>query len=161
MAHLGARAFLEISGEIVQTTAFVLLKYFVPDYRPSFFRLTEGGDEEKRQKLLKRQSCFESVRQYDFCKIPGEPVAYWISDKELAIFGSYSSVGHRAAIRAGMATGDNDKHIRLWHEISVAKLSTDAESAKELWEDTQKKWIPFNKGGEGKKWYGNLDYVIN
>jgi len=161
MAHLGARAFPEISGEVVQTTAFVLLKYFSSDYLPSFFRLIEGDDEAKREKLLSRQSRFESIRQEDFRKIPGEPVAYWVSDKELAIFENYPSVGSHSAIRAGMATGDNDKHIRLWHEINISKFSFNTESAEALWTNTQTKWIPFNKGGEAKKWYGNLDYVIN
>jgi hypothetical protein len=161
MAHLGARAFPEISGEIVQTTAFVLLKYFSSDYLPSFFRLIEGADEAKREKLLSRQLRFESIRQEDFRKIPGEPVAYWVSDKELAIFENYPSVGSHSAIRAGMATGDNDRHIRLWHEINISKFCSNSESAEVLWTNIQTKWIPFNKGGEAKKWYGNLDYVIN
>jgi type II restriction/modification system DNA methylase subunit YeeA len=161
MAHLGARAFPEISGEIVQTTAFVLLNYCSSVYLPSFFRLIEGGDEAKRKKLLLRQSKFESIRQEDFRKIPGEPVAYWVSDKELAIFEGHPSVGRHSAIRAGMATGNNDRHIRLWHEINLRNFSANSESAEELWKNSQKKWIPFNKGGEAKKWYGNLDYVIN
>ena len=161
MAHLGARAFPEISGEVVQTTAFVLLKYFASEYKPSFFRLIYGNDEDKRLKILNGEARLDSCRQADFRKIPGEPVAYWVTNKELDIFESFPSIGSRAAIRAGMATGNNDRHIRLWYEIDISKLSTMSESAEMLWADTKFKWIPFNKGGEAKKWYGNLDYVIN
>lgn len=161
MAHLGARAFGQISGEVVQTTAFVLAKKPVSTYRPTFFRLIEGNEEVKRLALLNKENVYNRTVQDDFKKIPGSPVAYWVNSINYKIFSDHSPIGNVSSIRAGMATGDNERHIRLWYEIQYSKFSANSESAKKLWNSSTRKWVPFNKGGEFRKWIGNLDYVIN
>ena len=97
----------------------------------------------------------------DFKKIPGSPIAYWVSERVRQIFDEFPAIGSVANIRAGMATGDNDKHVRLWHEVRRGNLKFDAENAGVVWADRNYKWVPFNKGGAVRKWYGNEDYVLN
>lgn len=160
MAHLGARAFPEISGEVVQTTAFVMQGQHINGFKPVFFRLVDTGQDQKETELRSGLNRFDSTIQDDFKKIPGSPIAYWVSDKVINIFETHLKVADICNIKAGMATGNNDIHIRLWHEISIKFAVFDAENKEVVWQEN-KKWIPFNKGGEFKKWYGNLDYLIN
>ncbi|MER3279454.1 BREX-1 system adenine-specific DNA-methyltransferase PglX [Salmonella enterica] len=147
MAHLGARAFGQISGEVVQTTAWVINNNLVETYQPVFFRLIEGIEEQKKTALLERKNQFDSVVQHDFRKIPGAPIAYWISDSERNAFATNSAIGHCAYSSNGIQTGDNDLFVRLWSEVSNDKIN--------------KKWFTYVKGGNYRKWYGNLEYVVN
>ncbi|RLJ22004.1 BREX-1 system adenine-specific DNA-methyltransferase PglX [bacterium endosymbiont of Escarpia laminata] len=160
MAHLGARAFGSISGEVVQTTAFVLNNRSLPGYRPVFFRLLDGGENEKRVALTNGGPRFDTTAQDEFKKIPGGPVAYWISDRIRGCFDSELFVGGLAPVKQGLATSDNARFIRYWSEIDHNSLQIKAETL----DDTigyDKKWYPHNKGGEYRKWFGNQDYVVN
>ena len=160
MAHLGARAFGQISGEVVQTTAFVLAKKPISTYRPTFFRLIEGNEEQKQSALLSGQHRFDATVQEDFKKIPGSPVAYWVSDKIRNIFTDSPALGTVSDARQGLATADNDRFLRLWHEIEINHVGfgiANRDKAKQ----SAKKWFPYNKGGSFRKWYGNQDFVLN
>ena len=86
MAHLGARAFGSISGEVVQTTACVLQNRSPKGYKPVFFRLLEGGESEKRTALANGEKRFDTTAQDEFKKIPGSPVAYWVSERVRKVF---------------------------------------------------------------------------
>lgn len=157
MAHLGARAFSEISGEIVQTTAFILQgKHFI-DYKPSFFRLVDGQEKEKEAALLAGENRFDTTVQDDFKKLPGSPIAYWVSDKIRSAFFKNHKLSEYADFKQGLATCNNDLFVRSWHEVSFlnSSLVFDTGSAK------SKKWFPFIKGGENRKWYGNYDLLVN
>ncbi len=160
MAHLGARAFGQISGEVVQTTAFVLAKKHITYYQPTFFRLIEGNEEVKRQALLNKENVYDQTLQDDFNKIPGSPIAYWVSDKIISIFEKSKKLGDISEPRQGMATSDNDRFLRYWSEVNISKVGfwyANRESAK----DSKLKWFPYNKGGAFKKWYGNNEFVVN
>ena len=110
MAHLGARAFEEIGGEVVQTTSFVFLKKHVNAYKGVYQRLIEEKSEyRKKERFLKKTNCFYSV-QSDFLKIPGRPVAYWVSDKLIGKF-KYKSLAEYAETRRGLQTG-NSPHLK-------------------------------------------------
>lgn len=159
MAHLGARAFGQISGEVVQTTAFILAKKPIPTYRPTFFRLIEGNEEQKQSALLSGQNRFDTTVQEDFKKISGSPVAYWVSDKVRSIFTNSPVLSEVADARQGMATGDNDRFLRLWHEINHNLIGFSKDSRSHA-QQSGKKWFPYNKGGEFRKWYGNQNFVI-
>lgn len=95
-----------------------------------------------------------------FKAIPGSPIAYWASDKIRTIFKESPQIGDFAAPRQGLATADNDRFLRCWYEVALERIGfdlPDGESAKL----SGKRWFPYNKGGEFRKWYGNQDYVVN
>ncbi|WP_233162063.1 BREX-1 system adenine-specific DNA-methyltransferase PglX, partial [Enterobacter hormaechei] len=107
MAHLGARAFSQISGEVVQTTAWVIQKEHIKQYQPSFYRLVEGNEQEKQDALLNRENEFSATVQEDFEKIAGNPIAYWVSKELRYTFGKFNSFSHFSDTRIGLITGDN------------------------------------------------------
>lgn len=96
----------------------------------------------------------------DFKKIPGSPIAYWVSDNIRSIFENAEQLGNLVEPRQGMATTDNNQFLRLWHETSSSKIKFDATTAEEA-VHSQKTWFPYNKGGGFRKWFGNNDYVVN
>ncbi|WP_407208498.1 BREX-1 system adenine-specific DNA-methyltransferase PglX [Citrobacter freundii] len=159
MAHLGARAFGQISGEVVQTTAWVINNYRTDSYQPVFFRLIEGNEEQKQNALLARENCFDNTEQNDFRKIPGAPIAYWISENERDCFVDGELLSTVAPAKLGMRTGDNAKWLRLWHEVSHCITNFNAHNSEDAIASNQK-WFPYNKGGEFRRWYGNNEYVI-
>ena len=102
---------------------------------------------------------FFRVSAKNLKKIPGSPIAYWLSERLLATF-EYPKIGDRGTTRNGMTTGDNNRFLRYWFEVNIKKTSFNAHDAKTAL-SSQKKWFPYNKGGECRRWYGNFDYVIN
>ena len=159
MAHLGARAFSEISGEVVQTTAFVLHGQHFSGFKPAFFRLVEEQESEKEIALRTSKNRFDATVQDDFKKIPGNPVAYWASSRTIQAFNN-KKVSDVAETRLGMATADNNRFLRFWFEVSEGKLGLNIATRTEAIE-SKKKWFQYQKGGEFRKWYGNLEYVVN
>ena len=130
------------------------------------FRLSDfkGGMEVQKQKVLEAladKSCgyYYETDQTNFSKIPGSPIAYWLSKKLLTAF-SEDTIGDVAKPRQGLATGDNNRFLRLWHEIEITKFNSNCTS-RENAAESKKKWFPCNKGGAFRKWYGNNDYVVN
>ena len=160
MAHLGARAFGSISGEVVQTTACVLQNRSPQGYKPVFFRLLDGGETEKQTALANGKKRFDTTAQDEFKKIPGSPVAYWVSERMRQVFEEGTRLGKLVDAKQGLATADNDQFLRRWHEVDHGKCSYGSES-RDAAAQSGKKWFPYNKGGEFRKWYGNQDYLVN
>ena len=160
MAHLGARAFGSISGEVVQTTMFVVRNLVPHGYKPAFFRLLDGGEEQKRTALGNGEKRFDTTAQDEFKKIPGSPVAYWVGAGISSVFASELRIGDTEKARLGIRTGDNDRFLRLWFEISDLDMKTGCQSASSA-RASGMKWFPYNKGGEFRKWFGNLTSVVN
>lgn len=161
MAHLGSRAFEEIGGEVVQTTTYVTKKYKLPKYKGKFVKLTESPNAKlKEEKYLECNSeNIYTCKQNGFHSIPGSPIAYWASDKILNLFLN-EKIENKVLFRQGMATSDNNRFLRYWSEVDINRLNfnaIDLESAK----ISQKKWFPYNKGGSFRKWYGNIEYIVN
>lgn len=132
----------------------------------NFIRLEgfKGDMEVQKQKVLEAladKSCgyYYETDQTNFSKIPGSPIAYWLSKKLLTAF-SEDTIGDVAKPRQGLATGDNNRFLRLWHEIEITKFNSNCTS-RENAAESKKKWFPCNKGGAFRKWYGNNDYVVN
>lgn len=159
-AHLGARAFGSISGEVVQTTACVLQNRSLQGYKPVFIRLLDGGEEEKRAALANGEKRFATTTQDELKKIPGSPIAYWLSDRMRHAFEAGVGLGKSVAIKSGMSTTDNERFLRMWWEIDRLTFSTTC-STLESASESLSKWFPFKKGGEYRKWYGNDGYVLN
>lgn len=159
MAHLGARAFDEIGGEVVQTTAFVDCGRRVADFEGTYARLVDTVGEHEKEKLFLSGEKRYTAKQENFSKIPGSPVAYWVSENVFKCFESNKKLDEVCFPRQGLATGDNDRFLRLWHEIQNEDISFDSTSLK-LFFESGKKYIPHNKGGAFRKWFGNMEYVI-
>ena len=160
LAHFGSRAFGQISGEVVQTCAWIISNYSSPHYKPTFFRLVEGDEERKRINLKARKCCYESVSQIEFKKIPCSPIAYWSSDNFRACFEKYRPVSDFAVPKQGISTCNNERFLRYWYEVDFNKIGFGFESNEDA-ESSGKKWFPYNKGGSYRKWYGNNEYVLN
>lgn len=159
MAHLGARAFDEIGGEVVQTTAFVERKAHMNGYKGTYARLVGiVGENEKRDAFLSHQNLYVSCAD-NFSKIPGIPVAYWVSENFIKSF-QYTTIEDFGFAGIGMRTGDNERFLRFWHEVDKNNIIIGCKSAEEQIA-SNKKWVPYNKGGEFRRWYGNNDYVVN
>ena len=160
MAHLGARAFEEIGGEVVQTTSFVVRKSHIADYKGEYCRLIEPTSQQGKEDMFLAGENRYAADQTNFSKIPGSPVAYWVSQHAFDICTGSQVFEDFATTRAGMITGNNNMFIRLWHEVSWGKVGILLRSRSEAI-SSKKKWFPYNKGGEYRKWYGNNDYVVN
>ncbi|EHO53372.1 hypothetical protein HMPREF9099_00898 [Lachnospiraceae bacterium oral taxon 082 str. F0431] len=160
MAHLGARAFEEIGGEVVQVTAFVRCIEHIKDYRGTYCRLIEPTSQQGKEKMfLDGENRYVTV-QDNFKKIPGEPVAYWSSYNLIDKFILGYKLSDLCETRKGLATSDNNRFLRLWYEPIFSKVGFSLLDNRETIESAFK-WFPINKGGEYHRWYGNKEYVIN
>lgn len=158
MAHLGARAFEDIGGEVVQTTAFVFDNANIKNYQSNFKRLVDYNSQDaKEEEYLKDDNLYTSSAA-NFSKIPGSPIAYWVSDNFVNNF-SEKCINDKFLPKFGMSTGDGNRFIRMWHEVMINKIDITLTSIKEA----SKKnvlWVPLDKGGSYRKWYGNNNYVV-
>lgn len=159
MAHLGARAFEEIGGEVVQTTSFVIRKSHIADYKGEYCRLIEPTSQQGKEDMFLSGENRYAADQSNFSQIPGSPVAYWASQNILNAFGN-KTLGMIANPKVGLQTGENNRFTRLWYEILFDNFKVDAHSGIDAL-NSKKKWFPYNKGGDFRKWYGNNDYVVN
>ena len=160
MAHLGARGFDEISGEVVQTVAFSLRKSSLGgNYIGQYSRLIKGECEaEKEQDYCSKENLFYN-KSNNFKKIPQLLIAYWVSEKTINCFGG-ETLAAVFTTREGMATADNDRFLRLWHEVSFCRITIGCLSSADGL-SKKIKWVPYNKGGTARDWYGNNDYVVD
>ena len=157
MAHLGARAFEEISGEVVQTTTFVILKNYIKNFVTKFCRLVDYGSQDlKESAFLSNKGQIEAKVQV-LSSLPGGALAYWISPNMVRLFGMTPS-DDVITLREGIHTGKNEDFLRTWTEVDYTQFVPDASSYDEL--DERGVWVPYNKGGSYRKWYGNNDLVI-
>lgn len=160
MAHLGARAFEEIGGEVVQTTAFVLSKCNTAYFEAVYVRLVDYNSQQAKEEAYLAGGDRHTAKKENFEKIPGCPVAYWVSEEAVGIFDNYPIFDNIVTTRAGMITGNNDIFIRLWHEISRTKMLVECDNRDKAI-DSKMKWFPYSKGGAFRRWYGNNEYVVD
>lgn len=166
MIHLGTRAFDSIGGEVVSTAAFVLTSQCTDRINSDFLRLVDGRSEsEKNQALLsvtsgRNPSIHYRVNVEEFSKIAGSPVVYWIPENVRELFVKKESLGELVDAGNGLQTNDNQLYLRYWHEVAYDSLGLGVHSKEEALE-SQRKWFPYNKGGQYKKWFGNEEYVVN
>lgn len=175
LLHLGARTFDELSGEVVQSTAFTISKSLHSNSVSSsskqlqhrdktkvgtYFRLVDGKNCADKERLyleaLKERTngvYFSDVKQEDFEDIPGSPIAYWVTKKQFEIFANNSTLSNGLTTREGMAPADNARFLKLWHEVDINKSTLNNYNGT--------KWFPYIKGGEYRKWSGNFEYLVN
>lgn len=159
MAHLGSKAFDEIGGEVVQTATFVLRKNIIEGYKGVYSRLIDFSKSSlKKEQFLKKNFLF-IINKEKFKKIPGMPIAYWVSDKTYKIYDEciyFSEIAHGFQ---GMITGDNNYFLRKWYEISNQNLMIGYSHINEA-KNKINTWVPYKKGGGHRKWFGNNKYVL-
>ncbi|MCF0231525.1 MAG: Eco57I restriction-modification methylase domain-containing protein, partial [Enterococcus sp.] len=159
MAHLGARTFAAIGGEVVQTVATVI-QNSKSDTQGSYIRLVDYGDEKSKSSHLIEAiqnpdfGWFYRANSQDFKIIPGSPIAYWACEAVLDAFKNGEQLSDISKPKQGLITGMNDKFVRMWWEVNSNNTSFDSESNEEAVK-SKCKWFPNNKGGEFRKWYGN------
>ena len=158
MAHLGARAFEEIGGEVVQTTSFVIRKSHIADYRGEYCRLIEPTTQQGKEDMFLAGENRYAADQSNFSKIPGSPVAYWASHSLISVFANSHPVSDVSKGKSGQNTGDNNRFLRLWNEVNCSDIGF---CLPDGYDGIAYKWIPYNKGGEYRRWYGNYNYVVN
>lgn len=158
LVHLGTRAFEEIGGEVVQTVTWNM-KNKSSTAKGKYARLVNYNNADWKEKEFFKEKNRYSSNQKDFEKIPGSPIAYWVSDKVKEIFEKGIALEKFAEVRKGMDTGNNEIFMRGWTEINLINLGIGLNNGEET-KLYDKKWVPYNKGGEYRKWYGNHEYVL-
>ena len=148
MAHLGARAFDEIGGEVVQTTSFVMRNSHIAEYKGTYCRLIEPTTQQGKEDMFLAAENRYIAQQSNFSKIPGSPVAYWVSESFFRAFDN-QKIGDYAISDGQTKTGNNDKYLRLLWEVERNRIGK------------TRKWVIHAKGGAFRRWYGNIDTVID
>ena len=164
MSHLGTRAFGAIGGEVVSTAATVFANA-KNEVKGAYFRLVDMGSEEEKQagllEALANPDCgwFYRADASSFEAIPGSPIAYWASNPILKMFSQTSIAKQYATFKHGMSTGKNDAVLRFWAEVGFARIEFGCKSHDALYA-SGKRFVPYNKGGEFRRWWGNQAFVL-
>lgn len=165
MLHLGPRTFDELSGEVVQNTAFVLSKHQPTEQGGVYYRLIEGKNcADKEQLFLSyihgneddNRIFYPNVEQKNFEKIPGYPIGYWLSTNSIDNF-DLPNIGENSYSSPGIRTGKDSIFIRDWTEVSFNSILFNGTNVQSLNENI---WFPITRGGERRNWYGNLNSII-
>ncbi len=150
MAHLGARAFDEIGGEVVQTTAFVSYGRQIADFKGTYVRLVDIIGEWQKEAEYRSGNHRYTAKQENFSKIPGSPVAYWVSENFVRAFERGISIDSISDFTGSQhITANNDKYLRFHWEVNHYKIGIG------------NKWVYYAKGGDYRKWYGNIELIVD
>ena len=161
LIQIGYNSFPELNSKVAQACAFVIKNTKACSWG-EYFNLNDAPQAaDKNMVFLKQKSnlSYSKVDQRDFKAIPGLPIAYWIGERIRRVFAENDRLGDVSRPRQGLASGDNDRFMRYWHEVELNKIGLTC-SAYEEAIASGKKWFPHNKGGEFRKWYGNIDLVL-
>lgn len=153
-------------GATVPICTFTLAKRNIADLSGCYIRLSDfpGAKNQpiKTREAVLNKDCgfYYETKNTDFHSIPGSPIAYWASDRVREIFSEAQYLGNQAKFANGLNTGDNNRFLRVWNEVSNNNIKFDATNILSA-SSAKEKWFPYNKGGDYRKWYGNNDYVVN
>lgn len=158
MAHMGNGVMRIAFG----TNATVFSKLHINGYVGSFsYTENEDTDDNGIPRIFPTPNArLKTATSDDFNKIPGSPIAYWVSHDFRNSFVGSKKLGDIGEPRLGMATGNNNLHLRLWQEVANTKIGYSLGSRNEA-KLSNKKWFPYNKGGQFRRWFGNNEYVVN
>ena len=160
MVHPGRGVFGSDFGTVTFVFRKILSNGYIGSYRRLFEQQGEVKSNEEREKALLTGKGKYKAQQHNFFKVPGTPIAYWISNNMLAAFEKGTLLGNIADSKQGIATANNNYYLREWYEVSGDNIKFDATTHEDAQKASQK-WYPYNKGGEFRKWYGNNDFVVN
>lgn len=156
MIHLGTRAFEDISGEVVQTTSFTMVNTNI-DILGRYIDLTEYKTN-KEEEIYNCKNQYTSSKKV-FSSLPGNPISYDVGISTVDIIKSNEALGKYAVSRPGLQTSDNERFLKLWFEVQFSNIGIGL--SRDIALNSEYKWFPHNKGGGNRRWYGNIDYVIN
>ena len=160
LVHLGARAFEDIAGEVVQTASFVISNTKFSNYRGKYCRLvSEMTQQEKEQSFLSHKKEY-IAQQENYKKIPDMPISYQLSSTIYSIFEKQQYIGDVASAKQGLGTSDNNSFLRFWTEVNFHNIGFGLSSCEETLERPEK-WFPYIKGGSFRRWYPSKEYVVN
>ena len=158
LLHLGHSALPQLNSKVAQFIGFIIYNTHCELDNYVICKSLLSGNSE--QKMLNFNIANNSIiNQGKFAKLPGSPIAYWVSDKVADIFATYPPLSEFADARQGMATGDNNRFLRLWHEVAIENIGFSMDNHQQALQSNLK-WFPYNKGGEFRKWYGNQEYLV-
>lgn len=160
MAHLGARAFEEIAGEVVQTTSFVLASGYINNYKTIYARLLDPVTQQGKEEMFLHGKNRFIVQRENFIRIPGMIFAYWITPSVYEAFNKGHFLKHEGESRQGLGTSDNVRFLRFWWEILFTNIGFRYKSCTDTL-DCSYKWFPYIKGGVYRRWYPNKEHVVN
>ncbi|WP_312148567.1 BREX-1 system adenine-specific DNA-methyltransferase PglX [Paenibacillus odorifer] len=148
MLHLGIKAFEEIKNDVVQTTTFVNRNTEMNGFYSTYCRLVDCKDQKLKEEIFLKKTNLFIASNKNFFSIPGSPMAYWVSENFINSFSSSKPLEHFVTISASLnKTGDNDRFVRYWWEVNVKKIND--------------KWRFYAKGGDFRRYYGNLEVVVD
>ena len=160
LVQIGYNSFPELNSKVAQAVAFVIGNNRVSNYLGRYLDLStsypQGYDKEKA--FIQERSFGYIRNQSAFKQIEGMPIVYWMTPNMLSLFDGPKMASYSEA-RIGLATGNNDYYLRLWHEVGFVHIGFNL--SREEAAKSSKRWFPYNKGGEFRKWYGNRDYIID
>lgn len=159
MVHSGAATFEELNSFNALAAAFTLKNESIKRYVSSYLRLVNYYNTQEKTLHFADKNCCYCLSQETFSIVPGYPFVYWLSEKARNNFKELRQLREYAEPKQGLATGDNDRFVRFWHEVEIKKIGfmfTDDKA-----KVSQQKWFPYNKGGNFRKWYGMNEFVIN
>ena len=160
MAHLGPRAFEDVSGEMVQTTSFVLQNSTISQRKGVYYRLVDEMSPVEKEKAFLKKNVVYQATQDSFSRIPGAPISAYVAGDIIAtLYEKGKKISDIGQVKIGMGTGSNDTFLRLWWEVEQKKISYRITDVSEL-DTLDFRYVPYSKGGERKRWYGNHEYVV-
>jgi hypothetical protein len=160
--HIGYNTFPELNSKVAQGVAFVLEAGAPSDREAPFFNLNSAAQSANKdqvfRELLRNESAIR-VNPSSFSAIPESPIIYWFSAPIIALYKTAPLLRDRASIKSGLSTGENEKFLREWSEISVSRFNTSCSSSASG--NDSSPWVPYNKGGAYRKWFGNNSLVLD
>ncbi len=161
MAHLGPAGFDGLSKNVVQTTCSIFGNTLFENYKGTYDRLVGfDGSENKKEAFLTKKNRYTEVSQKSFLTIPYAPINYWMKNEIRDLFTNNKLLKSISEARKGLSSTDNDRFVRLWFEPNIQRINFEAKNKVEA-QTSNKKWFPFHKGGENRRWFGNNEYVVN
>jgi len=161
LVQIGYNSFPEMNSKIAQACAFVIGSRKIEGQVGQYVDLNNGiaQSADKGALFVSGKAKHYSVNQDEFHKIPGAPFIYWASDRVISLFENNPTLGEKIALREGIHTADNERFLRYWHEVDYGRLVFNAANELEV-DESGGRWVPYNKGGSFRKWFGNNDLVI-
>ncbi len=159
LAHLGARAFRELPGEVVQTAVSIIRRSSIPKHRGLYFDATAGDDGVKSEKLRQGTPDYSGISQLEFTRIPSTPIIYAATAREVDLLCG-TTLGDSGIAKRGLQPGDVPRMVRYWWEVSAAKIELSAVNRSEAL-NSEKRWFKFDSGGEFRRWFGNVNRVVD
>ena len=162
LVQIGYNSFPSMNSKVAQATVFSLVQQYVPAFVGTYTNLNSAPQSaDKREVFLDRDPGNRFfVSASEFSRIPGSPIAYWASDRVREVFESSDSLGSIGSPTHGVVTGDNDRFLRVWSEVSMRSSCFSAENREQAVESGSR-WFPVSKGGSFRRWYGNNEFIID